>query len=444
MHSAASKRGAVIDLGRPLVAEGVRHAAQEAARRAEAAAHLRGAFEPPLTHLARDAAREERARARRGGRGGAHLRFDRAGQRSDQRPLVAVGREARPEREHIPSFTERGPRALEARIAGEHRGQERAASHPLGPAHRRFIPRVAGGHPLPRRYTLGVRALVLAIPLVAVSAVAAAQDAGTCVGSDLRAPLEITPAVGAPNVTLGAPIEVRYPPGYFDDPVIGADPTTSIVVFEGSESGPMVTGRSRAVGDILVFTPDEPFAPGTIYVGTAFGLDADFPFNFRTGSSFDLMPPVAGSVLEMTATKIEEDSCDATAGSYRIDVSFEGATDDGPPGDIEYLLYLSRGPEVDAPQLRARLRNQSAGNQIMAFIAEPSEIASPVCVSVVAVDGVGNVDDSATPLCDDPIQGSFFEPLCSASPGRTGDLPQPVWALALLALVLRRRVRPRR
>jgi uncharacterized protein (TIGR03382 family) len=286
-----------------------------------------------------------------------------------------------------------------------------------------------------------VRVFAVAVALIAVPGAAAAQDPDECEDPLVREPLEITPAVSAPRVTLGAPIVVRYPEGYFEDPVIGADPATSIVVFEDDESGPEVPGYARAVGDSLVFTPDEPFRPSSVYAGIAFGIDADLPFNFRTGTSFDLGPPEAGALLEMSATKIEEDSCDATAGSYRIDVSFGGATDDGPPGDIEYLLYLSRGPEVDAPQLRAKLRNQSDGDQIMAFIAEPSEVASPICVSVVAVDGVGNVDDTAAPLCDDPIQGSFFEPLCSAAPTRGGATPLATFGVAVLLLARRRRRR---
>jgi uncharacterized protein (TIGR03382 family) len=279
--------------------------------------------------------------------------------------------------------------------------------------------------------------VVAAVVLASLPGLATAQDPPECDDPLLRAPYEITPAVSAPGVTLGAPIRVKYPEGYFDDPVIGADPRTSIVVFEGDESGPEVRGTARAVGDSLVFTADAPYRSETRYAGVAFGLDADFSFNFRTGESFDLGPPQMGVLQEITATRVEDDSCDAPVGSYRIDVSFGGATDDGPPGDIEYLLYLSRGPEVEAPELVQTLRNQSAGDQIMAFVAEASEVASPICVSVVAVDGVGNVDDTARPLCDDPIQGSFFEPLCSASPERSSN--PPLVGLALVAWVLFRR-----
>ncbi|RLB48651.1 MAG: hypothetical protein DRJ42_22705 [Deltaproteobacteria bacterium] len=271
---------------------------------------------------------------------------------------------------------------------------------------------------------------------------ASAQIPEECEEPVIRAPIEVTPAVGAPNVTRGAPIKVRYPEGYFEDPVIGADPATSILVFLGDDTGPEVPGYARAVGDTLVFTPDAPFESMTRYAGIAFGIDADFNFSFRTGFGFDIGPPTLGAILNMSSTRIEEDSCDALAGSYRVDVSFDAADDDGPLGDIEYQLYLSRGPEVDAPQLRARVRNQSTAEQIMAFIASPEEVASPICVSVIAVDGVGNVTETRDAFCDDPIQGSFFEPLCSAAPGAPGSRPGVPGALAFLAvllLVIRRR-----
>jgi len=286
-------------------------------------------------------------------------------------------------------------------------------------------------------------ALLIVLSAALLPSAALAQDPPPeCDGPILRAPFEITPAVSAPGVTLGAPIKVQYPAGYFEDPIIGADPATSIVVFVGDESGPEVPGTARAIGDTLVWTADAPFEQSTRYAGVAFGLDADFAFNFRTGLSFDLGPPQLGALAELAATRNEEDSCDAPAGSYRIDVSFGGAVDDGPPGDIEYLLYLSRGPEVDEPQLRNAVRNQSEGDQVMAFTAMASEVASPICVTVIAVDGVGNVDDTVPPLCDDPIQGSYFEALCSATPGR-GRTPPVSWALALIFVVLLRRARAR-
>ena len=73
----------------------------------------------------------------------------------------------------------------------------------------------------------------------------------------------------------------------------------------------------------------------------------------------------------------------------------------------------------------------------MAFVLSPEEAVSPGCVVVHAVDGVGNVDDDMEPECFEPVQGNFFEPLCSAS--RVEGRHWLSWGL--LALVLRRRRR---
>jgi hypothetical protein len=194
-----------------------------------------------------------------------------------------------------------------------------------------------------------------------------------------------------------------------------------------------VPGAISVIGDVLVFVPDTVFEPRTRYEGTAFGFDSDFDFRFTTGSVFDAAPPTFDALTSMSSSRIEEASCDAPDGGYRIDVSFPAASDDGPPGDIEYFLFLTRGPSVEAPLLKKRARNQTPGEVIMAFVLDPSEASSPICVSVLAVDGVGNVSGGDDVICDDPIEGSFFEPLCSVS--SVGVRPSaPPW-LALSAIV---------
>ncbi len=273
-----------------------------------------------------------------------------------------------------------------------------------------------------------------------VPASAAAQSG--CDDPPTRAPLEITPAVGASGVTLGAPIKVRYPDGYFEDPLIGADPLTSIEVTLDGAPWP---GAIHVIGDTLVYIPDPPFEPSVEYEGVATGIDAVLPFHFRTGRTFDLGPPVLGEITSLSSARVDAPTCEVPDGGYRIDVTFEAATDDGPPGDIEYLLYLTRGPEVDQPELETRVRNLSPGEVVMAFLVPAAEVAAPICVSVIAVDGVGNVDDDGRPYCDDPVKGNFFAPLCSATPGR-GPFEAGGTAcvsLALLVLFARRRLRTR-
>lgn len=292
----------------------------------------------------------------------------------------------------------------------------------------------------------GFRGLV-ALVLAAVWPLAAsAQDEEPCDDTTGRGPLEVTPAAGASAVTLGAQMRIRYSAGYFEDPAIGADPATAFSLVEcldetSCPDGALVPGTVQLVGDVLIFTPAAPLRPRTLYEGTASGVDFPLTFTFRTAGEgvFDRSPPTMGALLDVSSQEVDP-SCAAPEGGYRIDVVIEPATDDGPPGDIEYLLYLTRGPMVEAPQLRGRQRNFAAERIPMAFVLEASEAVSPICVTVYAVDGVGNIDDDTEPFCFDPIQGNFFEPICAAAPS---SRPAP-WAALLLGaplllLVARRR-----
>jgi hypothetical protein len=306
------------------------------------------------------------------------------------------------------------------------------------------------------RYTALVRSrgligCSLGILLVTAPGTASAQDdAGVCEEPAGRGPLFVTPTAGGRGVTLDAQIRVRYSPGYFVDPVIGADPATSISLVECPDDafdcpdGFAVAGTAQAIGDVLVFTPETRLLPRTWYQGVANG-DFNLQFRFETGTTLDLAPPEMGRIVDVRSQRVEP-SCEAPDGGYRIDVVFDPATDDGARGDIEYLLYLTRGPEVEAPELRDRLRNFATPPRItMAFVLEAREAVSPICVTVYAVDGVGNIDDDTEPHCFDPIQGNFFEPLCSCT-----SVPRdpPASALALLLpvalLAARRWARARR
>jgi hypothetical protein len=56
---------------------------------------------------------------------------------------------------------------------------------------------------------------------------------------------------------------------------------------------------------------------------------------------------------------------------------------------------------------------------------------------VMAVDGVGHTD-ATEPVCFEPQQGNFFEPLCSAVPGVPAPPPVPFGGLLLFTLALAR------
>ncbi len=316
----------------------------------------------------------------------------------------------------------------------------------------RSEPRRAPPSPCARaRYTamsMRMRLEVLAILAAwvgsaALAPMAAAQD--MCDPPLFVGPEEFTPASEARNVTLGAPIKVRYTAAYFR----GVDPVEATALLSASEgdTGAPVSGRVDLFGeDALVLVPDVPFRPMTRYRAVAGARGGDTPrtFEFRTGSDFDRIPPTLGGIGAVSSTEVPT-SCDAPDGGYRIAVSFAPATDpDGPAGDIEYLVYLTRGANVDAPRLVARARNFPTDEIVTAFVLAPDDAVEPVCISVVAVDGVGRVDSDAPASCFEPITGNYFAPICSAAaPGaRTPASWLAVLALAgALALGARRRRR---
>ncbi len=256
----------------------------------------------------------------------------------------------------------------------------------------------------------------------------------------------VTPSDSAPGVTLDAPIYVEYSPGYFGPEGPGEDPTTLISLLGcgpcGSECvpGTPVSGLVQVHGDRLYFLPDEPLLEGTQYRGHAGGLEIELDFGFCTGRSFDRSPPRLGGALRSSSTRVDA-QCDLPDGGYRLAVSFSPATDDGPPGSIEYLLYLSRGAGLDAPRVVARTRNYASEEITLGVLIGPEDARTPICLTLAATDGVGNAVVSEESQCFDPITRTVFSGACSASPGTARASALGIAAgLALLgALVTRRR-----
>ncbi len=302
--------------------------------------------------------------------------------------------------------------------------------------------------------------------LVALSLVAAigaatearAQDAGVerCDDPPLQRPEETFPADRAMTVSIDAPLRVRYTAGYFEAGGPGGDPTRLLEVrrcarstcdlFACDETAEFVPGRVQVLGDELVYFPDGGWETAATYRGIARGRDDDLSFSFCVGSSSDTLPPTLGVIDEIRSDSIEP-RCDAPNGGYRVGVFFSPASDSGPPGSIEYLLFQTRGAGVDAPILRDRLRNYAAEQITMAFVLPPEEAGSPICVRVAAVDGVGNLDFSdvrdGEEACLDPVQGNFFYGLCATgSPGaarRGATLAVPLALLGVILALRRRR-----
>lgn len=295
--------------------------------------------------------------------------------------------------------------------------------------------------------------LPIAVALAVAPQVARAQD--ECDDDTLvRAPLEVTPSVGAQDVTLDAPVVVRYSRGYFgpDGPggpggdrpeemirvgVCPAETRCAVPCDLDSEATP-IDGTVQVLGDRLFFLPDGGLADDRVYVGTAAGLDRPLDFRFCSGAEVDQGPPTAPIFLEARPDE-SGTSCALPEGGRRIGLRYQPSLDDGPLGSIEYLLYLTRGPGIAAPELRDRVRNSSTEEALLRLLLTREEAAEPVCVVVYAVDGLGNVSEAAREQCVDPLTTAAFQPLCSAAPGTRGAGPFALAGLVVAALAIRRR-----
>lgn len=244
----------------------------------------------------------------------------------------------------------------------------------------------------------------------------------------IRGPIEITPAFGSRAVAQNAVVRVLYSQGFFATP--GArTPEESFRLLQCNDgpscltSGREVSGTVSLARDTLVFVPDALLEDGVQYLALAAGIDQSFEAEFRVlpaggASSVDLESPVFGPVTSFTATSLGP-SCEAPDGGFRVDVSIQPAVNELAGADVEYLLFLTRGAGIEAPELRARARGVPS-EVVMAFVLSPEESTATICFTVQAIDGAGNIGELSAPVCEDPVQGNFFEPLCNANPDTLG------------------------
>ncbi len=290
--------------------------------------------------------------------------------------------------------------------------------------------------------------LVLGLGLAARSARAQVPEQ-ECATDPLR-PLEVSPASGAVNASIDAPVVVRYAAGYFGPDGPGDPPSMLFqLVTCGScgascalEDGMGVSGLVQTQGDSLLFLPDGGLTTQTAYVGRAIGVDGELDFSFCTGSSRDAIAPSPVVLAEPTSAAVGSLPC-LPEGGYRIGAFFQPATDDGPPGSIEYLLFQTRGEGIDAPVLVDRVRNfqTDGGNITMSFLLPGSGAVTPICLQVVTIDGAGHASVPDGDRCFDPVGRVTFQG-CAA--GTRESRSAGVAALVVLAaLVLRRARRPR-
>lgn len=234
-------------------------------------------------------------------------------------------------------------------------------------------------------------------------------------------------------VPRNAPIKVRLTDGFLDE--LGLEGVG--VWVHHAETGEPVPGDLTDVGhDTVYFTPESPWEAGAQYDAVLqAGLD-EMGLCFVASHDFDTEPPRLGPILSITP-RSDGSADDLEEGALRIDLEFEAATDDGPLGSLEYFVYLTRGEGLSGALLLWRGRHQ-ADVMVAGLVLPRAYTVAPVCIAILAVDGVGHTD-TVGPACFEPLQGNYFEPLCTAVPGAPRGSPIGVGCLVLAALVFRRR-----
>ena len=280
---------------------------------------------------------------------------------------------------------------------------------------------------------------VVTIMLVLSCAIAPvqAQDGGCVFGPLQTGPIEIFPASGAGGVSLNAPLRVRFSSGFF----AGYSGSLSSLLYIARMGASTPTpGALVLLGDTLVFSPSGGWSPNATYVGVTTGDSVSQQIRFTTALTNDTTAPFFEGDMPQVASQFVGSRCDLPNGGYRIDVGFSPAGDnDGAPGDIEYLLFETRGANLTAPVLRARERNYSTSQITVGFVLSKEDASKPLCVLPLAVDDVGHVA-SGTEACFNPADTDGFQPLCSIGYKKR---EAPVWLLASLPIILLARKRRR-
>lgn len=277
---------------------------------------------------------------------------------------------------------------------------------------------------------------------------------GEAQAEECRAPrlgVESTiPISGARDIPTNVLIRGRYPTGYLDE--YGGE----IALYDAG--GEPVEGEVvRASSRMLYFIPREALDPSSEYRAIFSGVDGDFEASFVTTDRIDESAPTAPIIVRTEAQRSEtrcgselgprpevdedEGGLEVESGLIRIGLVFETADDDTSISSLEYLLYRTRGPELEAPRLIARASQTvfAGETQTIGAILTEAEADGESCFVLIVEDALLRRTVSE-PECFGPkAPHHAFDSLCAAVDLRgTASLFLPI--LGGLALVwLRRR-----
>ncbi len=214
---------------------------------------------------------------------------------------------------------------------------------------------------------------------------------------------------------------------------------TPLVELWEASSARRVEGRIETLGgDWVIFVPDGLLEPETAYEGVARGEEGDLAFHFRTGMRRDEAPPGPVAIERVVVRELMDEPACAPAEGYGFSVLFSPSEEDGPPASVEYFLYQTRGRGLEAPRLLGRTRGFSSSSLTIGFSLPREEADGPICLSILALDGVGRLSTPGPLQCVDPVDEGFFVSGCRLGPRERGAGDVCVWLVVSLTLAFRR------
>lgn len=259
------------------------------------------------------------------------------------------------------------------------------------------------------------------------------------------------PAGDSSMVPLDGFIRLRY---------YGRVPEGPLFVEAVSTSGSAVTiaGQVNVVDAAtpndfaeIHFQSAEAFQPLSRYRVTfpdITGGAASNRFEFTTGSVQCGTTPPAFEGLRGDPTVVTNGETDQCGDPHAMTVSLHWtrASSAWPMGDLEYIVYQTRGAGIGGPVERARQRGRlvnndlcaqsasgsSADGQCMSFRLTSANASQPMCFNVQALDAFGRTDGNREEKCVDPDVGASFVG-CTAAPG--GPQHKPLGWLLIAASV---------
>ncbi|MDW8245623.1 MAG: hypothetical protein RMJ84_03510 [Sandaracinaceae bacterium] len=264
------------------------------------------------------------------------------------------------------------------------------------------------------------------------------------------APLNVLPAVGAQNVTIDAWVRVEYPHGYFDENGLGpgGSPEEMLRLFRcgpcasSCDSPQRVEGNVQRLQDFLFFVPSQPLEHNTLYSGQADGKEDSLRFRFCTGSSEDRLAPQFTAQSVRIRSEEVGPSCDLPEGGFRVGVFVPEATDDGPLGSIEYLLFLTRADGLEAPRLVDRVRHFGSDEITMRLLIDGAMASKLICIQVGVVDGAGHLTMGEREFCFDPLSKVRFYG-CALTRAKSSPILLITFCLGLAPIIWKRARRMR-